>query len=198
MNKLLLIALVAVVTTPGLCDGTATLISWPGWTCSSTEDLSLGRKHTSFPLTYLFDNDPATAWVFSGTGKHAETGRTGFAIDLSRDEGERAVIVDGIWIMNGYNKSRELFARNNRITELQVYVNWKLVKTVALADSMGWHKISIPQQPVKDMALRFTKFARGRDDDVCVSEIALYDRGKKVGLKMPKAVEFTEGNTDCG
>lgn len=158
----------------------------------------MGHKHTSFPLTYLFDDSPATAWVFSGTGKHVENGRTGFALALSREEKWKPVTADSIWIMNGYNKTPELFLRNNRITEIKLDVNWKPEKTVVMADSMGWHKISIPRQPIREVALRFTKFEKGTDDDVCVSEIALYDRGKKVDLKMPKVVEFTEGDGDCG
>lgn len=198
MKSLWMIVVLVAIALPACCDGTATLIRWPGWECSSTEDLSLGHKHTSFPLTHLFDNNQATAWVFSGTGKHAEYGSTGFGLHLSREDGRKPCTLDSIWVMNGYNKSRKLFFGNNRITELKLYVDWKFVKTVALTDSMGWHKISIARQPIKDIALRFTKFQKGRDNDVCVSEIALYDRGKRIDLKMPQAVEFTRGDTDCG
>ncbi len=199
MKKLLTVLFMIAVAIPGRCDGTATLISWPGWTCSSTEDLSLGRKHTSFPLTYLFDGNPATPWVFSGTGKHESSDRKGYAVRLTIDEDRiKPVMVDSIWIMNGYNKSKALFLRNNRITELKLYADGRLLKTVSLSDCMGWHKISIARQYVSDLVLRFTKFAKGRDNDVCVSEIALYDRGKKIDLRMPQVVEFTEGDVDCG
>lgn len=198
MQKLFLTALLIAIALPAMGDGTATLIQWPGWICQSTEDLSLGRRHNSFPLTHLFDGDPSTAWVFSGTGKHVEGWPTGYAITLIRGEHRKPVAVDSIWIMNGYNRSSDLFVRNNRITELKLYLNSKFVKTVTLADSMGWSKISIPRQLVKEIKLRFTKFAVGRDNDVCVSEIAIYDQGACVGPKMPRAVEFTEGDVDCG
>lgn len=198
MKKLLVVVCLILVALPAVGDGTATLIRWPGWECASTEDLSLGRKHTSFPLTYLFDGNPGTPWVFSGTGKHELSGRKGYALHLSREEGRKPVTVDSIWIMNGYNKSQGLFLRNNRIIELKLYVNEKLLETVSLTDCMGWHKISIPRRAVRDIYLRFTKFAKGKDNDVCVSELALYDQGKKIDMKMPKIVEFTEGDVDCG
>ena len=198
MNKPILIVLLILAALPALCNGTDTYIAWPGWQVSSTENLDAGHKHTSFPLTHMLDGNPATTWVFSGTGKRLDGSPSGYAITLARERDTKPVAMDGIWIMNGYNKSRKLFLRNNRIVQLKLYVNDVFLKTVTLSDSMGWHKISIPRKPIRSIKLEFTKFKRGRDDDICISEIALYDCGKKVDLKMPKAVEFTEGNGDCG
>lgn len=198
MKKLALSIVLLLVPLAALCDGTGTQISWPGWTLTSTEELFLGHKHTSFPLTYLFDNNPATTWVFSGTGKHAEDHEGGYALTLSRDDEKKGVMMDSVWIMNGYNRSPELFLRNNRILQLKLYINQRYIKPVALSDSMGWHRISFPRQRVTELKLRFTKFDKGRDNDVCVSEIACYDQGDKVDLKMPKAVLFTKGDGDCG
>jgi hypothetical protein len=195
MKKLIFGATLCLLALPVLGEGLPTTIHWSGWLVWSTESLYLGRKHSLFPMTYPFDGNPATTWVFSGTGKHAEYEDKGYALDIERDPDKKAVMMDSIWIMNGYNKSRELFLRNNRIVQLKLYVNEKFLKTVRLSDSMGWHRISIPRQRVRDIKLQFTKFARGRDNDVCMSEIALYDKGRKIDLKMPKAVEFSEG--DC-
>lgn len=198
MKKLTLIAFLILAALPAYCDGTGTLISWPGWIVSSTENIYMGYKHTSFPLTYLFDGDANTAWVFSGKGKKIDGSASGYAITITREWEKKPVTMDSIWIMNGYNKSTELFLRNNRITQLKLYINSKFVKTVTLTDSMGWHKISIPRQPVKEIELHFTAFAKGRDNDICVSGLALYDRGKRIDLKMPRAVEYTDGDGDCG
>lgn len=199
MKKSLLIVGLVALALPALCDGAPTMILWSGWNCASTEDVFLGRKHTSFPLTYLFDGKPATTWVFSGTGKHGLSGREGYGLHLSFDEDRmKPVMVDSIWIMNGYNKSRELFLRNNRITEMKLYVNQRLLRKVSLTDKMGWHRISIPRQWVGEMYMQFTRLAKGRDNDVCVSELALYDRGKKIDLKMPQAVMYTEGDVHYG
>lgn len=198
MKKLTLIAFLILMALPALCDGTDTLIAWPGWVVSSTEDLYMGHIHTSFPLTYMFDGDAASTWVFSGKGKRIDGSASGYAVTLARGDGAKPITLDSIWIMNGYNKSRELFLRNNRITQLKLYINSKFEKTVTLDDSMGWHKISIPRQPINEIKLVFTGFAKGPDNDVCVSEIALYDQGKMINMKMPKAVEYTEGNGDCG
>lgn len=197
MKKLIIAAILFVTALPAMCDGTGTLIEWPGWSVTSNEDIYIGHKHTSFPLTYLLDDNPATSWVFSGTGKHDTSEEAGFALTIARDPDMDPVEADGLWIMNGYNKSPELFKRNNRIIQLKLYVNETYLKTVALADAMGWHKISIPKQPLWNVKLKFTKFAKGKDNDVCVSELALYDGGKKIDLKMPKAVIYTPGS-DCG
>ncbi|MCE5323396.1 hypothetical protein LLG46_08810 [bacterium] len=198
IKKLILIVFLMLIAFPASCDGTNTLIAWPGWIVSSTEDLYMGHKHTSFPLTNMFDGDVSTAWVFSGNGKRIDGSPSGYEIKLTRDEDVKPVTVDSIWIMNGYNKSQELFLRNNRITKLNVFINGKYIKTVKLADSMGWHKISIPGKPVTEVRLVFNGFAIGRDNDICISEIALYNQDKKINMNMPKLVEFTEGDGDCG
>jgi|GEM_PF-6870115 len=197
MKKFVLIAILILSALPALCDGTATLIQWPEWTVSSTENLDMGHKHTSFPLIYLLDGNPATTWVFSGLGRSWDDSASGYAITLTRGEHRKPITVDCIWVMNGYNKSSELFLRNNRVTQLKLYINDKFIKTAALSDNMGWHKISIPKQPIKEIKLLFTRFQKGRDNDICISEIALYNGDVKVNFEMPQAVIYTPGS-DCG
>lgn len=197
MKLLVCSVLLVLVSLPALGEGTGTFIAWPEWRIYSTEDTYMGRRHTSFPLTYLVDGDPDTAWVFSGLTDRPDGQPARYAIALTRDWNKKGAAADSIRIMNGYNKSRELFERNNRITELKLEVNGKLLKTVRLSDEMGWHTISIPRQVVRSVRMEFTGFVKGRDDDVCVSEIELLDRGRKIDLKMPKAVVYTEGS-ECG
>ena len=68
MRKLTLTVILLFIAIPAFCSTTGTFIQWPGWCVESTESLYIGRKHTSFPLTYSIDNNPATAWVYSGWG----------------------------------------------------------------------------------------------------------------------------------
>lgn len=192
------------------CGTGPTSINWGTWRVSSSEKLYSGYVHTSYPLTYLFDDDPRTAWVFSGTGKCWRDGETGFW------KSRYAVLitpvapleVDEVRIMNGYNRSRALFQRNNRVVQMKISADGaidgnggsssKLVKTVALKDSMGWHSVSIPRRRLQSLMLSFIGIKRGRDNDVCVSGIELYNRGRKIDMRMPKAVHFDAGGIDDG
>lgn len=195
--KFILFAILILSALPALCDGTDTLIQWPGWTVSSTECIDYGHKHTSFPLTNLFDDNQDTAWVFSGLGVGWDGKAGEFALTLERSECRGPVFADSIWIMNGYNKSQKLFLRNNRIIQLKLHINERFIKTVTLNDSMGWHKISIPRQSIKEIVLHFTKFQKGRDNDICISELALYNGSEKINFKMPRTVIYTPGS-ECG
>lgn len=189
------VVLISLLLVSGVfADGYDTSISWKGWKISSNEDIFLSKKHNSYPLTYLVDGNPANTWVFSGTGQHEmyDTRPKQPWIEIATSK-----IVDSIWIMNGYNRSRELFNRNNRIIQMQVVVNNRFVKTVELSDKMGWHKISIPRQRIHTLRLVAKKQIIGRDNDTCISELALYNSNKKIEMNLPKNVIYTTG-AECG
>ena len=195
MKRFLTIAFLVITTLPGLCDGTQTLIQWRGWRIQSNENLAIARKHTSYPLTYLVDSDPSTAWVFSGTKKGMKKGAYYEGADPNHQwiQIDGSAVIDSVWVMNGYNRSPELFKRNNRIVQVKLFVNGKPVKIANLSDEMGWHKISMPRQPVYSLKLVFTGVRKGKDNDTCISELALYDGAQKVDMHLPKMVLFSPG-----
>lgn len=195
MRGVVMLLLLVWVRLPAFADYVPTQIRWAGWRVASSENLYAGRVHTGYPLTYLLDGNPRTAWVFSGTGKCKDGWHSRYALALSPMV--KPVVIDSVWLMNGYNKSRDAFLRNNRVVEVRLLVNAKKLKATALSDTMGWHRISVPRQEVRHLQLDFTRFKKGPDDDVCVSELAFYDRGRKIDMGMPKAVIFSPGS-ECG
>ena len=197
VRRLLLCVAVLIVCLPLRADGWGTMIRWPAGTIESGENLLSGHIHTGFPLTYLVDDDPATAWVFSGKGKppFKDGNRYYIAIRLARPQQ-----ADELRIMNGYNKSQELFLRNDRVTEIRLKTDpWseETIRKVALSDRMGWHSIRVPRQRYERLTVVFTKQVRGRDDDLCISGIELRDGGQKLEWHLPNWVLFDPGS-DCG
>ncbi len=191
----LLLGLIAVSgCTRALAEGWDTFVEWRGWNISSNEGLWAGRKHTAYPLTYLVDGDPNTAWVFSGIqagAKDYSYYHPGPYHQWIQFDGR--VYADRLSIMNGYNRSKKLFQRNNRITQINLIINEEPVKTVVLADRMGWHDISFPRQLCRSIRLVFTGVQKGPDNDTCISEVVLHDRGKKIDFGLPKMVLLSPG-----
>ena len=202
MRRLLPVILLLCACTVLWADGRPTQIRWYGWTVASDETFFDGRKHSSFPLTYLVDGDPSTAWVFSGKKMELKDPSHNGEFSLMF-QADKQITVDGIRIMNGYNKSKKLFLRNNRVTKVTISKNVyplypeKNIKTVGLSDSMGWHDISIPRQKVRSLGIAFNSIKKGTDDDTCISEIQLLDHGRPIPMNMPRAVIYLEGG-DCG
>lgn len=190
---------------PCWADHVDTCIEWRDWSISSNENLYTGKvKHTSHPLTYLVDGDTKTAWVFSGDkarikaeGLWTEPGKKEPGTFRESINIRGATVADSLWIMNGYNKSPEVFRRNNRITQVSIYRKGKLLKTANLKDRMGWHRIALPRQPIWNMQIVFTGIRKGTDDDTCISEISLYDGKRKIDFNLPKMVLYTDGD-ECG
>jgi hypothetical protein len=185
-------------------------IRWAGWRVESSEDLYEGKKYTQYPLTYLFDGRPETAWVFSGL-PHKPTGED----PAVKPEPRRVVLqiwadqpfhMDRMKIMNGYNKSPEVFARNNRITGLRVTLHGSdqdeadpspHARDATLADRIGWHTVTMERRKVYGIELEVTAFVKGADDDICISGLELWDGDRKVDLQMPAVVLASDGD-ECG
>ncbi len=182
-------------------DHQPTAIRWPGWTLSSGEETWAGAIHGSYPLQYLIDGDPATAWVFSGKPSLAHAG-----IDTKLADrrylalaSEEPVRIDGIRLMNGYNKSEEVFFRNDRVIELEVWntATDKRLAKAKLPDARGWHTIRFPAVRTSNIRLKFTGLAPGVERDLCISELRLTHQGQDISFQMPSAILSTSGS-DCG
>jgi hypothetical protein len=175
---------------------------WPGWSVDSSEELyyEVGHKYSSYTLPLMFDHDPKTAWVYSAKTREWDQGkfRSRYGIALKP---ERPVTIDSLRIMNGQNASRARFLRNNRVLRMRVTMNEgrnKVVRTFNLADRMGWHTRKLPRRAIKSLKLEFIGIRKGRDNDICISELALFDNGRKIDLRMPRAVMFHDGTEGCG
>lgn len=185
-----------------MADYRPTGIRWHGWEVTTSEDLFAGRTHRSYPLTNLFDGDPRTAWVYSGPRQREESERPRdrYAIELLST---RAMTIDGLQIMNGYNKSDRTFANNRRAVKLTVLAadDWKgehPLKVVDLADRAGWHSISLPRRKYPNgIRIVFNRFAGDERQDIALSELRLTSRGRPIAMRLPRAVLATEGSS-CG
>ena len=57
---------------------------------------------------------------------------------------------------------------------------------------MAWHEVGFPRRTVREIELMVTDLVRGADDDVCVSEIELYDGDRQIDMAMPACVLFSK------
>ena len=175
----------------------STTVWWKNWVIRSSEELYERKSaKVDFPLTNLFDNDPRTTWADGNprrTLRSQSPWRTRFALNVQAQNSAR---IDELWIMNGDNRSRDLFKRNDRIAEMQIWINDIKVKTVRIFDHMGWHKIKLPPNNFHSVGLLFTGIRKGAgpDNNVCVSELALRYEGRKIDMKLPQLVFFEDGN----
>jgi hypothetical protein len=190
-----------------------TEVSWPGWKVTSSENLYAGVRHTSYPLTHLFDGRPETAWAPSGKGViSAPNGPIPACLDDGRTVitlyPDKPVAITAIRLMTGYNKSPELFAANDRAAEVRLTVNGGYIekaprnleaftKTAALKDSMGWHTVSLDGRKVWSLRIEVTRRHKGTSGDLCLSELELYDGDTRIDMHMPEVVRFTRGD-ECG
>jgi hypothetical protein len=198
------LAVLVLSAAPARADYMPTQISWPGWRVSSSEDLFRGVRHTSYPLTHLFDGQANTAWVPSGKGK-SMVYKERTVLTLAPD---KPVSITSIRLMTGYNKSAELYAKNDRAAEIRITVNGDnhlgvgiddkpFTKTTRLKDSLGWHTVTVGGPKVRCLTIEVIQRHKGTTGDLCLSELELYNGDTRIDMHMPEAVRFTKGD-ECG
>ena len=113
--------------------------------------------------------------------------------------------LDGIGIINGYAKSPQLYARNNRIHEITITITraddhklWS--KNFTLHDSYTLQQLHFPLLHACIVKLTVNKVGVGPDDDLCISELAFYNHGKQIPWHLTPNVAYNLGSThsDCG
>ena len=182
-------------------DARPSRIWWPVWTISSSEELSGGIEYSkneytpSFPLSYLFDNDAKTAWVYSAKSREFFSPfRSRYGIQLKP---KKPVTIDGLLLMNGQNASRARFLSNKRVTKIRVTMvsgKARVVRNFTLRDTMGFHNFMLPHRPINSLTIEFIGLKNGNgDNDLCLSELQLTNRGQKIEMQMPRAVMFYDG-----
>ena len=178
---------------------------WKEWTVElRSHPLGL-RSH--YPLSNLLDGDPNTAWVFEHPVKSGEPDfppgpiKSPYQITF---QPANPVRIDSIQVMNGYNKDRETFLRNNRALRIEVWANddrapdgEKVIASTWLTDSMGWHTLRIPAKKYNALTVVFGGIRKGKEDDLAISELRFMSHGKQVPWHLPKAAMMTHGS-ECG
>lgn len=174
-------------------------LNWKGWSLRSNEQIGgeFGAQPVfpyRFSFANLIDGNPATTWVYNDTipqtkSRALKKKREARSFTLSPG---KPVLVDEIRLMNGYNKSRRSFAANDRVIEIELWVNRRKLKRVRLADMMGWHKISIPRQKIDALEVRLVGICKGTsaDSNIGLSEVALYAHDKRIDFRAPRAFVY--------
>jgi hypothetical protein len=95
-----------------------------------------------------------------------------------------------------------VFERNDRIKDIEVWSiskrgNWESLGKYKLKDQMGWQTISFERQELDGVMISVKSRYKGTEHDLCISEIELRNKGKKIEMHMPKYVDMTYGD-DCG
>jgi hypothetical protein len=124
-------------------------------------------------LTYeaanLTDPDPEKAWV-----EGAEGDGIGESVTLTMKKPAKA---SRILLSNGYTKSEETFARNNRVKRLSVSVNGAAPFSAEIPDGLNREcAIDLPPQagPVETVKLTIAEVYPGsKFKDTCISDIAV-------------------------
>jgi hypothetical protein len=166
----------------------------------------------SYPIQHMLDGDPKTAWMVGGLWVYRE-GQS----QPERDPDAtllpklffvfpKPARIDGVRIMPGYNKSEEVFLRNNRITGLSLYSApdggqftyiEKPFSTARLKDQMGWQEIKFASREAQVFQIEVTDLVKGADNDFCVSEIQFLSGGKPIEWALTPLFLSTAGS-ECG
>jgi hypothetical protein len=216
---LVLAACLAELAGPLSADWCPTELAFPGWQVSTCEDayandeLSGGLRR--YPISNLLDGDITTAWVFEGPKwdgirdeygyvarpGHAFQGGVGQWIEIC-SLSNTPPLVDAVGLTNGYAKDASTYLRNNRITRISLQASdargrrlWQ--QTADLKPVMWMQVIPIPETPADRITLTVEQVDSGHDNDLCISEIQLYYKGRAVIQKPPPYVLYSPGD-ECG
>lgn len=177
------------------------------------------RGDSIYPLRQYFignmiDGDQKTAWVVGGRYDLVDRGY--YSEQVANPMGDfvpaiyidlpKKMKIDGIRIMPGYNKSQEVFMRDNRITKIALHDGswnfWEpsVGKPFAIGtfdDSIGWKTVSFKPQELDRLQIEIKEWTKGTDNDFCISEIELLSDGKPVSWERTPMMVYTDGD-ECG
>jgi hypothetical protein len=121
----------------------------------------------SYKMSNLGDDNPGTAWV---------EGKNDYGIG-EYIEFKGYLFANGIGLLNGLQKNRNIYDANSRVKKLKVYVNGKENCIVELEDKMGVQTFQIPGYESGTSEEIFIKFEilevypGTKYKDTCISEI---------------------------
>jgi hypothetical protein len=133
---------------------------------TATATSTLAAKGKAFDPWFALGGDPTKFWC---EGKSDEGVGEALVLKLSAPTKiESLVLRAGVW------RSPELFAANNRITELDVVTDDGRVKKVKLNDRREDVDVSLGRAPVTELRLEIAAVAKGKLDDTCISGVELH------------------------
>jgi cytoskeletal protein RodZ len=116
----------------------------------------------------VLDKDNSTAWSegVSGNG-------IGEVLTITLDE---KCVISGIIIMNGYQKSENLYQKNSRPSDLEVEFSDGTTETIHIHDQMGWETLNFSQTHVADEISFFIKdvYEGTTYEDTLITEIEIF------------------------
>jgi hypothetical protein len=166
----------------------------------------------SYPVRQMLDGDPNTAWMVGGLKVYSQSTDewvNDFAATISPKlffVFPKPLRIDGVRIMPGYNKSTEVFRRNNRITGVSLYSATeggqhtyieKPFRKARLKDAMGWQEVKFTPRNATVFQIEVTDFVKGTDNDFCVSEIQFLSGGEPIDWELTPLLLSTSGS-QCG
>ena len=139
-------------------------------TANASSNLATGGVNTSdYSPKSAIDGSSTTCWAEGASGSGI-----GESITLA---GSSTQLFSGFDIRNGYQKSDDVYQKNNRPKKLEVYVDGTLVDTVSLADSgLTTQKFTFAK-PVEGKEITFKiadVYSGTKYNDCCISEITVF------------------------
>ena len=157
----------------------------------ASSELREGGSGTVYAQRNLTDKRSRTSWCEAAEGSGArrdETDGEWFQVAVACRDTEAEHIL-GLEIVSGFGTKKSEWKKNNRIEEARLQVTLdgeeKLVAKVILADRMGSQFVEFPGAVLckRDKTIRarmeiISVYQGDQYTDTCVSQIALYPRGK--------------------
>ncbi|MHB9026245.1 MAG: NADase-type glycan-binding domain-containing protein [Armatimonadota bacterium] len=209
MRRIFWLFFIFLLTAGMVCaDGTRTGITWPGWRVETSEV----SDAPGYPITFMFDSSAKSAWVhhfvpdpksFESLPRNPAPHGVGATISISCDAqylNRQFFTIDGLGIINGYAKDSATYWRNNRIRAIRVHLRMKndtWGQTFSLRETREVQRISFPRQSVSQIEIEVVKVDQGQDDDLCISELMLFNRSKRIPWNLTPVVLYNPQN-DCG
>lgn len=145
-----------------------------GLEASSFLESEKGAPYLKYHPNYAMDGDPQTAWnegaPSSGAGEWLK-------LSIGEDASLYNISQLRIRLLNGYQKSEELYEKNSRIKTLQVTINGSQKETFTLPDDQEWQELlfPLPKITLESIELKVLDVYEGKKyQDLCISEVELY------------------------
>lgn len=207
------VVILALATTAiAIADYDPPKVSWRGWSVGYEVRDYPGRQYF---IGNMLDGDPKTAWMIGGVVTYSDE-LGDYLPDFEAFPDPTIFIdlptvmkIDGVRIMPGYNKSRKIFERNNRITGIAIggfpvdepaastRKPWEPqpLATASFKDEMGWQEVRFAATSVSRIEIKITDWVTGTDNDFCISELQLLSNGEPVDWNLTPVLMSTYGSS---
>ncbi len=149
-----------------VCDGiTVNFGIAVGQICASSQLNS--QSGNSYSAGNLFDAEMKTAWVEGVKGSGV-----GETLLLKLDEPKT---ISALEFVNGYNKSKNVFAKNSRVSDLDILTSTGTNFRLQLKDKMGWQRFNLATpEEIEWIQITISKAKKGSKYlDTALSEFRL-------------------------